>query len=197
MTIRQTARESIGILLIIALVAVLLIGWSGCSLPTNQGSTIEQEQRETVTGSATTDIANRTISTPTPTKIEVPGADGGAPTKIEIPPTVHSDVVASATANETSNSSARGSASAYQSVPFLIAAGFGLLALAAAAWLLYLLFRKSKALTAAWTIADEFMTSGINTVRTMAMSETDPKAAGVLSAVVSALEGKRADFNAD
>ena len=194
--------ELLGLLFTITLFALIVVALCGCAgFPQNQRaeSTIEQTQREQVTGTATTDLVNRSITTPTPTKIEVPGAEGQPPTTIEIPPTMHTNIEGHATASESSDSAASGSASSMWSlsVPFWLALGAGLLMFAVACWLLFLLIRKSLAVRTAFRVGDEFMSSGINTIKTMAMHETDQKTAGMLAAVVSALEGKRADFNTD
>jgi len=176
---------------------LLLLVLAGCSLPQDRGSTIQQEQRESVAGNVTADLADRTFSQPTPTKIEIPTGKDGNVAKIEIPETRSENKSAVTSASETSDSAASGKASAYVSTPFLLSAGIGLLLLAAACWLFYMLFRKSMALRSAWKVGDEYLSHGIDSVRSMAQAETDPHKSALLNSIVGTLESKRAEFNAD
>lgn len=170
---------------------------SGCNLvPTEQSSTIEQKQRESIATSTTADVVRSTHMVPPEVTISTTAKDGTV-MKVTQPAMIDEHVSASTSANESSDSSASGARSWSSSVPWgvqLILAAIGLSMVLGVGWVL---LRSSRALKAAWSTADEFAARGIDKVRAMAQAETDPARSTLLNSIVAGLEKDRADLNRD
>lgn len=195
--LRRFVREVlIPFILLAALGFVLGFAWAGCSLPQDRGSTIEQQQRETVAGRSTSDIVERVLSHPTPAKLSFPGPEGAMIT-LEIPETRDVQRRVGMEDAENSDSAASGMASAWTSVPALIAYGVGLICIAVGLWMLYMLFKKSSAIRAAWAVSEGYIEQCISPVRGMAQAETDPARSALLNSIISNMEATKAEFNKD
>lgn len=179
----------------VALVVVILAGvacWLlACSVPKEQGSTIQQEQRETVTGRGTTDVVEKVLSQPTPSEVYLP--DG---TIIRIPETRTIDRTAKVEAAESSDSAASGSASWYSSIPLgvkLILLAIGLGMLGTIGWLA---MRHSRALNGAWKWTDEYMAGKLHAWRTKAAApDTPPQVRSFLLEETANVERDRVNFH--
>lgn len=173
----------------VVLVAAACVG--GC-VPTEKRSTIEQTQRESVAGKANAEVLRETQVQPPP--VTVTTKDG---TRVEMPAAVTETVRAKTEASEVSDSAATGRAEDSETIPLfvkLIGGAVGLSMLLGVGWLL---LRSSRALRAAYAVADDYLARGINRVRTMAQVETDPARANLLNSIVSGLEAERAEYNKD
>jgi hypothetical protein len=178
---------------------MIFISLVSCSLPTEQKSTLEQRQRESVVGRASTDIVSATQVHPPDVTVTTKGKDGST-TTVSVPAAVNESKTVKTQASETSDSEASGGWMSEVRIPFglqLIMIGIGLVVITGGAWMAIQLAKKSKAVTAAWKTADDFASRGINRVKSMVSAETNPEKSNLLNSIVAALESERAELNKD
>lgn len=135
--------------------AVLLA--SGCALPMERKTTLDQQQRESVAGKTAADVTDRTISKPAHTTVEVPQDDGKAPVRVSIAPVEEANRTAVVTAGEVSLSSASGSWTDSVKLPLAVAILMTAVAFAmfVAVWILWSKLSKTGAATDAAVASHE------------------------------------------
>jgi hypothetical protein len=162
-------------------------------VPTEKRSTIEQTQRETVAGRANADVLRETQVQPPPVKVTT--RDG---TTIEMPAATTESVTARTEASENSDSAATGRAEDSVTIPLavkLIAGGFGLIVIAVGVWMLMLLAKRSKAITAAFGAGDDLAARGIHSVRSLAATMTNADDRARILALAGDMERDRTNWH--
>lgn len=197
---------------LIRVVVALLVGallvyvFKGCSMvPTEQSSTLSQKQRESVIGKATTDVVRATDTLPPNVTITTKAKDGTV-VQIEQPTRQHSETTASTSAGESSDSSASGSSEWSIKVPMFVkviglAVGIGLFI-----GIIWFLRRNSAAIKKITDVADERVAEAvsmaddafsdmIHSVRSEAITTTEPAQVAKLTTIAADIERKRSNFH--
>lgn len=172
----------------------VLLAVSGCSIPTERSSTIEQEQRESVVGQATTDVVDRTLTEPTPTRVTVPTEEG--PITVEVQPTEHRDREVSTAASEDSDSAASGASASSVSIPW----GIQLILVAIGCFMLMgvvSVLLRNRAAKAAYDVGTEYVTRMVNRVKSKAMAEGTTEVGVKMNALASEMGDDLADWQKD
>lgn len=177
----------IGILLI-----VLMFLLFGCNMvPTEQASTLQQKQREAVTGQAVVGVSKATDIEPANLTITTKGGE----VKVEQPVHQHSTAEASVNAGESSDSASSGSSEWSVKIPLFakiigLAIGVGMIF-----GLIWFARRSSKAVDEAFNAGDSVIAAQIHKVRSMAMQTTEPAVTTALATMAGDMERERTNFH--
>lgn len=193
---RRLRDYLIGAALLIALVVFLMM-FAGCGLvPTERSASIQQAQRESVAGQATSKVVSESVVRPPNVVVEQTAKDG---TRLVITQPAHADQrnTVDVAANETSDSQAAAEARSAVSIPFfvkLIGTAVGAALLLAVLWFVR---RSAKAVDAAWSGANDMLGGAIHSLRSRITTATDPSVILALKAEEAELQRLRSEMLED